>query len=82
MFARRLALRRRVIVNLKTGRAVRGVLWTRRGSSLVLKSAELLEAGRNPTAVIGEVVVDAANVDFVQVLPEGLVPAPAPGSAV
>lgn len=70
MFGHPLAPRRRVLVNLKTGRAVRGVLWARRGPFLTLKSAELLEAGRAPVEVVGEVVIERANVDFVQVLPE------------
>lgn len=65
----RLALRRRVLVNLKTGRALRGVLWARAGRYVVLKDVELFEPGRTQAqAVTGEVVVEESNVDFVQVL--------------
>lgn len=72
MFAwRRTASRRRVLINLKTDKAFRGVLWARRGPLLVLKGPELLEGGRQPVAMDGEVVIERANVDFLQVLPEG-----------
>jgi small nuclear ribonucleoprotein (snRNP)-like protein len=65
---RRTAIRRRVIVNLKTDKAVSGVLWAKRGALLVLKDAQLHESGR-ATAVDGELVIERSNVDFVQVLP-------------
>lgn len=71
MFAwRRTALRRRVVVSLKTGISVSGVLWAKRGSIIILKRAEILEAGRPPTPADGEIVIESENVDFVQVLPE------------
>jgi len=66
---RPLALRRRVLVNLKTGNAVEGVLWTRRRGVLVLKAATLHQPKTAPAPLDGEVLVDRANVDFVQVLP-------------
>jgi len=69
MFAwRRTALRRRVLVNLRTEKAFRGVLWAKRGPLLVLKEVEMLEAGREPLKLDGEVVIERANVDFLQVL--------------
>jgi small nuclear ribonucleoprotein (snRNP)-like protein len=59
---------KRVIVNTKTGRAFRGLLWERKGQYLVLREAELLK-GRNETAPMdGEVAIDGANVDFLQVV--------------
>nr|BEK68847.1 hypothetical protein KPHV_60740 [Kitasatospora purpeofusca] len=71
MFAwRRTAVRKRVVVNLD-GKAFRGVLWARRGPLLVLRDAELLEAGREPQRVDGEIVVERARVEFVQVLAGG-----------
>ncbi len=66
---RRTALRRRVLVNLKTDKAFRGVLFAKRGSILVLKDAALFEAGRPPVPMDGDVVIDRANVDFIQVFP-------------
>lgn len=55
-------------MNLRTDKALRGVMWGQRGELLILKDVELLEPGRQPVRVDGEVVVEAANVDFVQIL--------------
>lgn len=65
---KRVAIRRRVLVNLKTDKALRGVLFDQRGGLLVLKGAELLEPGREPVSIDGDVVVQVENVDFVQLL--------------
>ncbi|WP_326806655.1 hypothetical protein OHB04_02365 [Streptomyces sp. NBC_01775] len=71
MFAwRRTALRKRVVVNL-ADKAFSGILWARRGPLLVLRDVELLEAGREPQSVDGEVVIERAKVEFTQVLAGG-----------
>lgn len=71
MFAwRRSALHRRVLVNLKSGTAVAGVLYAKRGPLLILKSAELIEATR-VTKMDGEILIERANVDFVQAFEAG-----------
>jgi hypothetical protein len=64
-------LLRAVLVNLISERdtALRGVLWTSRGSWLVLKDVELLKGNSAPVDLDGEVVVHRTNVSFVQVLP-------------
>ncbi|MEU1158452.1 hypothetical protein ABZ369_36390 [Streptomyces sp. NPDC005918] len=67
---RRTAVRKRVVVNQKE-RAFRGVLWAQRGPLLVLRDAELLEAGREPQRVDGEVVIERSQVEFTQVLASG-----------
>ena len=75
MFAQYPVLRQ-VIVNTKTDRAFRGVLWRRQrvglwpgaGSYLVLRNAELLKAGGEVAPMDGEVVIPAENVNFVQVV--------------
>ena len=67
LFARYPVLRQ-VIVNTRTEKAFSGVLWARRGDYLVLRNARLLQAGGSSTAIDGEVVIDANNVDFLQVL--------------
>ena len=67
-FPRRYPTLRRVIVNLKTERAFRGVLWRKRWGYLVLRNAELLKPRGERVAIDGEVVIERANVDFVQVL--------------
>lgn len=56
-----------VIINLKTGKAFRGVLFATNRQLLILRNAELLEHGVE-TPVDGEVVVDVANVDFIQIV--------------
>lgn len=71
MFAwRRTALRKRVVVNLPD-KAFAGVLWAKRGPLLVLRDAELLEPGREPQKVDGEVVIERSRVEFTQVLAGG-----------
>lgn len=59
---------RRVVVNLKTGRALDGVLVGRDGPLLFLKNAVLLEEGSEPAAIDGEAVVQSADIDFIQAL--------------
>ncbi|MEU7103528.1 hypothetical protein ABZ951_00530 [Streptomyces sp. NPDC046215] len=58
------------MVNLPD-KAFAGVLWAQRGPLLVLRDVELLEAGRDPQRVDGEVVVERARVEFTQVLASG-----------
>ncbi|MEV5688637.1 hypothetical protein AB0L68_36575 [Streptomyces sp. NPDC052164] len=66
---RRLAVRRRVVVNL-ADKAFSGVLWKQRGPLLVLRDVQLLEAGRAPQPVDGEVAIERTRVEFTQVLAE------------
>jgi hypothetical protein len=71
MFAwRRTAVRKRVVVNL-ADKAFSGILWAKRGPLLVLRDVELLEAGRAPQPVDGEVVIERGKVEFTQVLAGG-----------
>lgn len=63
---------RTAIVNLKTGTAFRGIVWRRRGGYIVLRKAELIAeegATSQPRPVDGEVMIERANVDFIQVVP-------------
>jgi len=59
---------RRVIVNTKTDRAFRGVLWRKRRGYLVLRNAEMLRTKGETVPMDGEVVIPAENVDFIQVV--------------
>jgi len=59
---------RQVIVNTKTDRAFRGVLWRKRRGYLVLRQAELCKAKGETVPMDGEVVIPAGNVDFIQVV--------------
>lgn len=68
MFAwRRTAVRKRVLVNLPD-KAFSGVLWAQRGPLLVLRDVALLEPGRAPQPMDGEVVIERTQVQFTQVL--------------
>jgi hypothetical protein len=60
---------RRVIVNLKSGTAIRAVVWGRRGQWLILREALLRERGQTaPVPLDGEVAVVVADIDYIQVL--------------
>lgn len=59
---------RRCVVNLKSGRAVDGVLVRKDGPLLFLKNSVLLEQGSEPAPIDGEAVVEAVDVDFIQAL--------------
>lgn len=63
---RRLMTRKKVLVNLRSGRAMTGVMWSRKGRVLVLKSAELIE-GVEPVPMDGDVVIDRDQIEYVQV---------------
>ncbi len=65
---RRFPTLRRVIVNTKTDRSFRGVLWRQRAGYLVLRNAELLKPRGETARLDGELVIERANVDFLQVL--------------
>jgi hypothetical protein len=59
---------RRVVVNLKTGRALDGVLVRKSGDLLFLRNATALEPGSTPAALDGEAVVARSEIDFIQAL--------------
>jgi small nuclear ribonucleoprotein (snRNP)-like protein len=59
---------RQVIVNTRTDRSFRGVLWARKGEYLVLRDAQLLKGKGEVTPIDGEVVIASANIDFMQVI--------------
>jgi len=60
-------VRKRVIVN-QAERAFAGILWGQYGPLLVLRNAELLQAGTAPQALDGEVVIERASVHFIQIV--------------
>lgn len=69
--AARYPLKRLCYVNLKTGKAFRGVLYERQREFLVLKGAELFDAPRSaPVPIDGDVVIERQHVEFIQVLGE------------
>jgi hypothetical protein len=62
-------LLRSCILNLKSGEALSGVVWSTRAGWIALRKASLLKAGAPPMAIDGDVIVARDNIDFVQVLP-------------
>lgn len=63
----KIALNKRVVVNLTTGQALEGVLWDERGPLIVLKDARLHEGGGGSASIDGEVVVERDRISFMQV---------------
>lgn len=63
----KIAISRRVMVNLDDGSAIEGVLWEERRPLLVLRDARLHTHGQT-APLDGEVIVDAARILFVQVV--------------
>lgn len=60
--------RETVIVNLKGGKAFRGVLWQRTAGFLVLKHAELLRSRDAPLPVDGDTLIPFADIEFMQIV--------------
>jgi len=68
MFGKQYPCLRNVVVNTKTDRAFRGVLWDRQGDYLVLRNTEMLRGRGEVTPMDGDVVIDKDNIDFIQVV--------------
>jgi hypothetical protein len=62
---------RRVVINLKTGRGVDGLLVRKAGDLLFLRNATALEAGAAPAQLDGEAVIQRQDIDFIQTLDRG-----------
>lgn len=63
---RRTLVRRRVVVNLLTGRAFIGILYRQTGPLLVLRDVTMHEPGAGPADIDGEVVIERHQVEFIQ----------------
>lgn len=73
---RSVAVSKRVVVSLRSGPSIVGVLVRARGTLLIVASASLHEPGATSGVPLdGETVIERGHVAFVQVLP-----AAAPGS--
>lgn len=62
------AAKRRVVINLTDDRAVTGILWRRHRDLVVVRGAELIEPGREPLAVDGEMVIERSRIVFTQIV--------------
>jgi small nuclear ribonucleoprotein (snRNP)-like protein len=67
----RTLIARRVVVNLKSGRGVDGLLVRKSGDLLFIREATALEPGATPQAIDGETVVQRGDIDFIQTLVRG-----------
>lgn len=63
----RIAISRKVLVNLVDGSAIEGVIWDERRPLIVLRSARLLTNGQT-ASLDGEVVIHHDRIAFVQVV--------------
>ncbi len=57
-----------MIINTKTAKAFRGVLWERSRRHVILRNVSLLLPRGEIQQVDGEVLIGAENVDFMQVV--------------
>lgn len=60
---------RRLLVNLKSGEAIAGLVKSEDARVLVLVDATLHARGESPVALDGEAIIDLDNVAFAQALP-------------
>lgn len=59
---------RTAIVNLKSGKSFRAILWDSQGGFLVLREAHMLQERMAPVKLDGEVCIPRAEIDFIQVI--------------
>lgn len=64
----RLVKARRVVLNLRSGQAIDGLLVRQEGPLLFIAEASLHEGGENPTLIDGQAVVERHTIDFIQML--------------
>lgn len=55
-------------MSLFSGNAVSGVLTKKAGPLFILAGCQIHEPGHEPVPADGEIVIDAANVDYFQIL--------------
>jgi hypothetical protein len=65
---KQVAAKRRVVVNMADDCAMTGVLWRRHKRLVVLRGAELIEPGREPVSMDGEVVIERERIWFTQIV--------------
>lgn len=67
-YGQRVAAKRRVVINLVDDRAITGVLWRRHRRLVVMRGAELVEPGREPVPMDGDVVIERDRISFTQIV--------------
>lgn len=64
----RLVKARRVVVNLRSGQAIQGLLVRQSGPLLFIAQAALHEGPNDPVPLDGEAVIERQTIDFIQML--------------
>lgn len=64
----RLVKARRVVVNLRSGQAIQGLLVRQSGPLLFLAEAQLHEGNNEPVPLDGQAVIERPTVEFIQML--------------
>jgi hypothetical protein len=64
----RLVKARRVVVNLRSGQAIEGLMVRQSGALLFLAEARLHEGSDNPVPIDGQAVIERPTIDFIQML--------------
>lgn len=64
----RLVKARKVVVNLRSGQAIEGLLVRQSGPLLFLAEAQLHEGNSSPVPIDGQAVIERPGVDFIQLL--------------
>lgn len=64
--SRRTVVRRRVLVNLKSGTAISGVVTKSTGVELIIRDGVLHQRDGVQSPADGELIVERADVDFIQ----------------
>jgi hypothetical protein len=57
-----------VVLNLRSGQAIDGLLVRQEGPLLFVAEASLHDGGENPTLIDGQAVVERQTIDFIQML--------------
>lgn len=65
---RRLAVRRKALINIEGSGAIRGIIMSQKGQLVEVANAEMLEPGLNPTPMDGTVLVERSRILFIQLL--------------
>lgn len=66
---KKLAVSRRLIINLKSGETIAGLLVREDGPLLVLAKSTLIDEKGLPTTIDGQSVVERSNISFAQLAP-------------
>lgn len=60
-------VRRRVVITLKSGTSVMGVVTSAKRSFCLVRDASVMERGGQPMPADGEVLVEREHIDYIQI---------------